>query len=74
MILEPLNKFPPHPHTSGRGAVDPVRGAARWVMARDVTLAVEPPEIHGEEVLSYTWIVLIDLRGLLRSFASNATG
>ena len=40
-------------------------------MARDVTLAAGPPEIHGEEVLRFAWIVLIHLRGLLRS--DNAT-
>ena len=36
-------------------------------MARDVTLVAGPPEIHGEEVLKFAWIVLINLRGLLRS-------
>jgi hypothetical protein len=36
-------------------------------MARDVALIAGPPEIHGEEVLTHAWIVLINLRGLLRS-------
>jgi hypothetical protein len=39
---------------------------ARWVMARDVTPVAGPPEIHGEEVHEFAWIVLINLRGLLR--------
>jgi hypothetical protein len=39
---------------------------ARWVTIRSVTLVAGPPEIHGEEVQDFTWIVLINLRGLLR--------
>ena len=36
-------------------------------MARDVALVAGPPEIHGEEVTKFAWIVLRNLRGLLRN-------